>query len=549
MKWLLSRLANAVLLFALLVLAIGAARLLWPDGTGVMADWQQEIAGPAEVRQQVESDLLEARERLEQAAQSARTASLAQINQRMDERRKERARLEQELAREDGVFATMLPSRILARKRAEIALAVTRREIALLEAARGPRASLEALQAETSIVLGGPSTGLVRDALARCEADRAALKAFNARNAAMRGWLETTQGLGTKLSKAALQSCEEAQSLAKKRAEAVKRARDAQAGIERVRAQLEAEIAVIGLPTLPAGLGRDLPETTIRDIVRDAFFALLAILFLPLLWRVVAYHALAPLAEKWPPMRFAQDGEVTATLPPAGESRVSLALALGECEEALIRQDYLQSSALSSAKRTRWLLDWSHPLTSWLSGMRFLTAIRGTDPDANEEVLVSAVKDPLAELALLEIPQGAAAIVRPSALAGLIQREGQPVTITSRLRFSLPALLTFQFRYLVFHGPARLVLKGGRGVRIEAAQRGRIVGQGQLIGFSTNLAYSVIRSETFWPYFFGRESLLKDRVEDGRGVLLIEEAPLAGRSGVRRGLEGMLDAALKLFGV
>jgi hypothetical protein len=549
MKWLLSRLANAVLLFALLVLAIGAARLLWPDGTGVMADWQQEIAGPAEVRQQVESDLLEARERLEQAAQSARTASLTQIDQRMDERLEERARLEQELAREDGVFAAMLPSRILARKRAEIALAVTRREIALLEAARGPRASLEALQAEASIVLDGPSTGLVRDTLARCEADRAALRAFNARNPAMRGWLETTQGLGTKLSKAALESCEEAKSLARNRAEAVKRARDAQAGAERIRAQLEAEIAVIGVPTLPAGLGRDLPETTIRDIVRDAFFALLAILFLPLLWRVVAYYALAALAEKWPPMRFTQDGEVAATLPPAGESRVSLALALGECEEALIRQDYLQSSPLSSTKRTRWLLDWSHPLTSWLSGMRFLTAIRGTDPDANEEVLVSAVKDPLAELALLEIPQGAAAIVRPSALAGLMQREGQPVTITSRLRFSLPALLTFQFRYLVFHGPARLVLKGGRGVRIEAAQRGRIVGQGQLIGFSTNLAYSVIRSETFWPYFFGRESLLKDRVEDGRGVLLIEEAPLAGRSGVRRGFEGMLDAALKLFGV
>jgi hypothetical protein len=32
-------------------------------------------------------------------------------------------------------------------------------------------------------------------------------------------------------------------------------------------------------------------------------------------------------------------------------------------------------------------------------------------------------------------------------------------------------------------------------------------------------------------------------------VLLIEEAPLAGKSGIRRGIEGLADAALKLVGI
>jgi urease beta subunit len=132
----------------------------------------------------------------------------------------------------------------------------------------------------------------------------------------------------------------------------------------------------------------------------------------------------------------------------------------------------------------------------------------------------------------------------------VVQPQGAPLQITSHWRiFSLPALLTWQWRYLAFHGPARLVVKGGRGVRIEPATRGRIVGEGQILGFSTDLAYAVIRSETFWPYFFGREALLKDRVEAGGGVLLIEEAPLAGKSGIRRGIEGLADAALKLVGI
>ena len=58
-----------------------------------------------------------------------------------------------------------------------------------------------------------------------------------------------------------------------------------------------------------------------------------------------------------------------------------------------------------------------------------------------------------------------------------------------------------------------------------------------------------MRSETFWPYLFGREPLLKDRIESGPGLVLIEEAPFAGRSGLERGFAGAFDALLKVFGV
>ena len=59
-----------------------------------------------------------------------------------------------------------------------------------------------------------------------------------------------------------------------------------------------------------------------------------------------------------------------------------------------------------------------------------------------------------------------------------------------------------------------------------------------------------MRTETFWPYFFGLEQLLKDRVEAGGGLLILEEAPAAAaRKGPRRGLEGAADALLKLVGL
>jgi hypothetical protein len=41
-----------------------------------------------------------------------------------------------------------------------------------------------------------------------------------------------------------------------------------------------------------------------------------------------------------------------------------------------------------------------------------------------------------------------------------------------------------------------------------------------------------------------------DRVEAGAGLLVIEEAPLAGRGGRgKNGLEGAFDAVLKAFGM
>jgi hypothetical protein len=287
----------------------------------------------------------------------------------------------------------------------------------------------------------------------------------------------------------------------------------------------------------------------LRDILIEAFTWLIAATLIPFAYRVIAYHVLAPVAARWPPMRFGTAGTTPMGKGPAPgseKSAVSVTITLGPDDEALVRQDYLQSSSLTGAKRTRWLLDWGHPFTSFASGMRFLTAVRG----AGERVTVSAVKDPFAELAVLAVPEGAACVLRPSALAGVVQTAGEPLRISSHWRiFSLPALLTWQWRYLAFHGPARLVVKGGRGVRIEPAGRGRIVGEGQIIGFSAGLAYAVIRSETFWPYFFGREVLLKDRLEAGDGFVLIEEAPLAGRSSIRRGFEGMADAVLKLGGI
>jgi hypothetical protein len=229
-------------------------------------------------------------------------------------------------------------------------------------------------------------------------------------------------------------------------------------------------------------------------------------------------------------------------------SRVSLPLTLDEHSELLILPSYLQGMPLNAKSDTQWLLDWSMPLISLVAGMYRLTRIR---PNSEERITVSSSTDPLAEFSLLDVPAGSALVLQPSCLVGIIQTRGEQLKVTRHWRFgSVGAWLTLQFRYIIFHGPAKLIVKGCRGVRVEPAINGRTVNQAATLGFSANLDYSVARNETFWSYYFGERELFNDSWQ-GEGCCVHAETPNPGdRSGLfGRGLQGIVDTFLKIFGI
>ncbi|WP_379510402.1 hypothetical protein [Novosphingobium bradum] len=300
--------------------------------------------------------------------------------------------------------------------------------------------------------------------------------------------------------------------------------------------------------SLRAQLGRVWADQHMTSVLWRAVGALALIIATPYFIRTLFYFVLAPWAERRRTIRLRVPGSGGAPISPAPPSAVSVAVVISPGEELLVREGFLQSASLGGEKRWRALLDWHHPLASWITGLAGLTRLRGDGQSAT----ISARADPFAEVTELTLPEGAALALHPRALVAVVKPVGRPLRITSHWRLlSLNAWLTLQLRFLVFHGPARLVIQGWRGVRVEQAGPGRLFAQDQLVGFSADLAYSVIRNETFVPYLRGQVSLLRDRVDSGAGVLVLEEAPMALRRGgpVRHGLEGAFDAALKAFGM
>jgi hypothetical protein len=298
--------------------------------------------------------------------------------------------------------------------------------------------------------------------------------------------------------------------------------------------------------------------TFFRENLPVALGILLGLILAPIGIKAFFFFVIAPWASGRPPICLlpAASGNIhPVSGDPKAEngrgriSAVSVPVVLDPHQELLIQPEYLQSSALHARKETQWLLNSRIPFASLLSGMFLLTRV---SPAGSEQVVVSATRDPLSEVGIVDLAEGAAFVCQPRSLAGVIQDRRNPIRITRHWRLgSLHSWLTLQLRFLVFHGPGQLVMRGCRGIRIESVGTGRLINQAATLGFSANVGYGNIRCETFLSYWTGQEDLFNDLFTGGPGVYVYEEMPNAKRAvGITgRGIEGFADTVLKAFGV
>lgn len=291
-----------------------------------------------------------------------------------------------------------------------------------------------------------------------------------------------------------------------------------------------------------------------RPVAGAAVLLVIGWLCVPIAIRAFFYFVLAPLASRVSPVvidRRASAGASEGAYRRHRElaSGVSMTLTLAPGQEMLIRPEYCQSLPEAVTVRTKVLFDWSYLLSSIASHMWMLNWMRVKD---NTDIVLSSTIDPLEEVALLDIPAGTAFVMQSRCLVGVLYDEGKRSRIRSHWRLdTLHAWLTLQLRYLSFEGPATLVVKGCRGVRLERASAGRTVSQDATLGFSANAVYSTVRGKPFLPYALGRQALLHDRFVGTEAYYLYEEIPRNVNPGYRKSnpLEVLVEAGLKALGI
>jgi len=304
-------------------------------------------------------------------------------------------------------------------------------------------------------------------------------------------------------------------------------------------------------------LGDELTRHWLKSAVLDPIRAVLPMAIQVFIAAVLAkfgikfllYFVLAPRAAHGRAICLMPNACSRQTAPSEPQSYISLSIPLSAEDELLVHHGYYHSASTGSQKAARWLLSYKAPMLSWLSGLINVTTVM---TDSTCEVTLSAGKYTLEELLPLELQDGEAVSIRASHLVGVVKKRNAPLQITRHWRLmSLQAWLTLQLRYVVFHGPATLILKGCRGVRIEAADGERAIEQSATIGFSAHLNYGTTRTETFRPYLFGDSELLLDRFSGTNGIYIYEEMPTSSEPGgvTGRRIGGAFDALMKVVGL
>ena len=332
------------------------------------------------------------------------------------------------------------------------------------------------------------------------------------------------------------------------------------AGAELVRMNRHIEERAADIASLQAKVFQDRADAAAhplerlrRQVVRVlpvALAILAVIILLPVIVKAVLYFMIAPLITRARPVWLLPDAGGQAAV---GASGVSVPVELGEGDELIVHSDYLQAAGAGPGKKTRFLFSWKMPFTSIAAGLFLMVAIRNPGGGL-AKVTVSPKRDLFDKLSRVTLPEGAAMVVYPRSLVGVILSGGEAPRITRHWRlFNLHSWLTFQLRYLVVHGPCDFIVKGCRGVRAGEVtpQNPRMQDQCATLGFTANLEYSSIRCETFIDYLRGRDGLFNDRFASADGYHLTEEIPDPRRkTGLfGRGIEGVIDGILKGFGI
>ena len=283
--------------------------------------------------------------------------------------------------------------------------------------------------------------------------------------------------------------------------------------------------------------------------------ALVSYFFGPTLWALAMYFLVAPLMSRGRPIQL---GPEPAALPDVGESHVSIEAALRPGEILRVKEKYLQASDEGLGKHTRFVLDWKIPFTSAAAGLIELVEMRHTREAGEYRVTLSNGVDPHIELAEVTVPAGGSLVLRPSFLAGVLQREGDRLEIRRHWRiFRWQSWISGQFRFFEFVGPCRLFVAGSRGVRAEklAEREGvtapaRRTNQDSTIGFTPNLEYRPVRAETFWSYYRGMNPLFDDLFA-GRGLYVLQETSGEGGEAAKAGRfwSSVWNGVLKVFGL
>jgi uncharacterized protein (AIM24 family) len=249
------------------------------------------------------------------------------------------------------------------------------------------------------------------------------------------------------------------------------------------------------------------------------------------LWKILCFFGFARLAEKALPIQLTEpttSGNIFYR-----EAEKTIAVKVDSSNTLWVRMDYMNQYDRNLTRRTRLFWKWSAPFISYVSGLVELTEFTTKNKDEDGTVVLS----PKVEgnyITEIKLQEHAGIVIHPSYIVGISGN----IQLKTQWVWSLHSWLTGQHRYIIFYETGKLYLEGRGGIYVMQTSPAKTSIESQvLVGFDSQLAYSTIRTETFWPYFRNKISLI-DNQFSGKGVFFRQAvAPLKNLTPLERNFQ------------
>jgi hypothetical protein len=254
-------------------------------------------------------------------------------------------------------------------------------------------------------------------------------------------------------------------------------------------------------------------EVNFQENWTHILYIILLVLLASPLWKIWCYFGVAPFAEKSPPIQLtdpATDGSIVYK-----DAKKTVGIRVDWFNSLCVRMDYMNQYDRNLTKRTRLFWKWSAPFISYVSGLFELTEFTAKSIVEDGTVVLSPKKasNYITEIQLQQHP---GLVVRPACIVGI----SGDIQLKTQWVWSFHSWLTGRHRYIIFYKTGKLYLEGSGGIYgMEVSPAKTSVESHLLMGFDSRLGYSTIRTETFWPYFRSKVSLI-DNQFSGKGIFL-----------------------------
>lgn len=290
----------------------------------------------------------------------------------------------------------------------------------------------------------------------------------------------------------------------------------------------------------------------IWDYARPALFLAVAITCIPYACKLFLYYVVAPGFVKRKQIQlFEEDTEEKPHGISFSNEEKSLNVCIPSGASLIVKQGYingyLDDSSNSLKKTTEWLFDWSYPVMSYICGLYGMTKFRNTLQSKEQCVNITS-NCPDEYFVEISFAAGSEVYIVPSAI---VAYSGSLKLKRHWRIFNAMAWCMGQISYFTLSGTGKCVIKGLGGIKINKTIDNELHKRKfrSILMASLNENMRVVRTETFFPYFSGKEELFDLQLQ-GNGVFISKNTVMEGenKTGITRLRDSFFAAIGKVLG-